>query len=56
MPLAEAGAKFLFQVIAEQPERSAVFQTTNLPFSEWTHRPSHSFLVITGASTYSSNG
>ena len=36
VPLAEVGAKFLFQVIAERAERTAVVLTTNLPFSEWT--------------------
>ncbi len=36
VPLAEVGAEFLFQVIAERAERAAVILTTNLPFSEWT--------------------
>ena len=36
VPLAEVGAEFLFQVIAERAEKAAVFLTTNLPFSEWT--------------------
>jgi DNA replication protein DnaC len=36
VPLAEVGAEFLFQVIAERAERTAVILTTNLPFSEWT--------------------
>src|ERR1017187_2625189 len=36
VPLAEVGAEFLFQVIAERAERAAVVLTTNLPFSEWT--------------------
>jgi len=36
VPLAEVGAEFLFQVIAEQAEKAAVIVTTNLPFSEWT--------------------
>src|SRR5208283_5709577 len=36
VPLAEAGAEFLFQVIAERAEKAAVIVTTNLPFSEWT--------------------
>lgn len=36
VPLAEAGAELLFQVIAERAERAAVILTTNLPFSEWT--------------------
>ena len=36
MPLAEVGAEFLFQVIAERAEKTAVIVTTNLPFSEWT--------------------
>jgi len=36
LPLAEVGAEFLFQVIADRAERSAVILTTNLPFSEWT--------------------
>jgi hypothetical protein len=34
--MAEAGAEFLFQVIAERAEKAAVIVTTNLPFSEWT--------------------
>jgi DNA replication protein DnaC len=36
VPLAEVGAEFLFQVIAESAERTALIVTTNLPFSEWT--------------------
>jgi DNA replication protein DnaC len=36
VPLAEVGGEFLFQVIAERAERTAVVITTNLPFSEWT--------------------
>jgi DNA replication protein DnaC len=36
VPLADVGAEFLFQVIADRSERSAVILTTNLPFSEWT--------------------
>ncbi len=36
VPLAEVGAEFFFQVIAERAERGAVILTTNLPFSEWT--------------------
>jgi DNA replication protein DnaC len=36
VPLAEIGAEFLFQVIAERAEKAAVIVTTNLPFSEWT--------------------
>ena len=36
VPLAEVGAEFLFQVIADQAEKAAVILTTNLPFSEWT--------------------
>ena len=36
VPLAEAGAELLFQVIAERAEKAAVIVTTNLPFSEWT--------------------
>ncbi len=36
VPLAEVGAEFLFQVIAERAEQTAVVLTTNLPFSEWT--------------------
>jgi IstB-like ATP binding protein len=35
VPLAEVGAEFLFQVIAERAEKAAIM-TTNLPFSEWT--------------------
>ena len=36
VPLAEVGAEFLFQVVAERAEKGAVILTTNLPFSEWT--------------------
>jgi DNA replication protein DnaC len=36
VPLAEVGAEFLFQIIAERAEKAAVILTTNLPFSEWT--------------------
>ena len=36
VPLAEVGAEFVFQVIAERAERATVLLTTNLPFSEWT--------------------
>ena len=36
MPLADIGAEFLFQVIAERAEKAALIVTTNLPFSEWT--------------------
>ena len=36
VPLAEAGAELLFQVIADRAERATVIVTTNLPFSEWT--------------------
>ena len=36
VPLADIGAEFLFQVIAERAERAALILTTNLPFSEWT--------------------
>jgi DNA replication protein DnaC len=36
VPLAEIGAEFLFQVIADRAERATLIVTTNLPFSEWT--------------------
>lgn len=36
VPLADVGAEFLFQVIAERAEKAALTVTTNLPFSEWT--------------------
>ena len=36
VPLAEVGAEFLFQVVAERAEKAAVILPTNLPFSEWT--------------------
>jgi DNA replication protein DnaC len=36
VPLAEVGAEFVFQVIAERAEKATVLLTTNLPFSEWT--------------------
>jgi DNA replication protein DnaC len=35
VPLAEVGAEFLFQVIAERAKKATVIVTTNLPFSEW---------------------
>jgi hypothetical protein len=34
--LAEVGAEFLFQVVAERAEKAAVIVTSNLPFSKWT--------------------
>jgi len=37
VPLAEAGAEFLFRGVAERAEKAAVILATNLPFSEWTH-------------------
>ena len=36
VPMADLGAEFLFQVIAERAEKDTVIITTNLPFSEWT--------------------
>ena len=36
VPMADIGAEFLFQIIAERAEKAAVILTTNLPFSEWT--------------------
>jgi len=36
LPLAEMGAEFLFQVVAERAEKASVIVTTNLPFSEGT--------------------
>jgi DNA replication protein DnaC len=36
VPMADLGAEFLFQVIAEGAEKATVILTTNLPFSEWT--------------------
>ena len=36
VPLADIGAEFLFQVIAERAELATFIVTTNLPFSEWT--------------------
>jgi hypothetical protein len=36
VPLADIGAEFLCQVIAERAERAALIVTTKLPFSEWT--------------------
>jgi len=36
VPMADVGAEFLFQVIAERAEKADVILTTNLPFSEWT--------------------
>jgi len=36
VPMAELGAEFLFQVIADRAEKAGVILTTNLPFSEWT--------------------
>lgn len=37
VPLADIGAEFLFQVIADRAEKTALIVTTNLPFSEWTN-------------------
>ena len=34
--MADQGAEFLFQVIAERAEKATVILTTNLPISEWT--------------------
>ncbi len=34
VPLADIGAEFLFQVIAERAELATFIITTNLPFSE----------------------
>jgi len=34
VPMADLGAEFLFQVIAERAEKATVIITTNLPFSE----------------------
>lgn len=36
VPMADVGAEFLFQVVAERAEKAAVIMTTNLPFSEGT--------------------
>jgi DNA replication protein DnaC len=36
VPLADVGAEFLFQVISDRAEKTALIVTTNLPFSEWT--------------------
>lgn len=36
VPLAEIGAEFLYQVIADRTEKVGLIVTTNLPFSEWT--------------------
>jgi len=36
VPLADIGAEFLFQIIADRAEKAALILTTNLPFSEWT--------------------
>ncbi|HVA81153.1 MAG TPA: ATP-binding protein, partial [Candidatus Binataceae bacterium] len=36
LPLAEVGAEFLFQVVAERAEKAAVIVTSNLRFPEWT--------------------
>lgn len=36
VPLAEAGAELLFQIVADRAEKAALILTTNLPFSEWT--------------------
>jgi DNA replication protein DnaC len=35
VPLADLGAEFLFQLIADRAEKAVVIMTTNLPFSEW---------------------
>ena len=44
VPMAELGAEFLFQVIAERAEKAAVILTTNLPFSEDPGDPQRSAL------------
>ena len=44
VPVAELGAEFLFQVVAERAERTAVLLTANLPFSEWTQVIPHARL------------
>lgn len=36
VPLADIGAEFLYQVIADRTEKVGLVVTTNLPFSEWT--------------------
>lgn len=36
VPMADIGAEFLLQVIAERAEKAAVILATNVPFSEWT--------------------
>jgi len=36
VPVAQVGAEYLFQVVADRAEKAAVILTTNLPFSEWT--------------------
>ena len=36
VPLADVGADFLYQVIADRTEKVGLVVTTNLPFSEWT--------------------
>ena len=36
VPMADVGAEFLFQVIAERAEKAVLILTTNLHFSEWT--------------------
>ena len=36
VPMAEVGAEYLFQVIADRADKATVILTTNLPFSEWT--------------------
>jgi DNA replication protein DnaC len=36
IPLADIGAEFLFQVIADRAELATFIITTDLPFSEWT--------------------
>jgi hypothetical protein len=34
--MADLGAEFLIQVIAERVQKATVIMNTNLPFSEWT--------------------
>ncbi len=36
VPMADIGAEFLYQVIADRTEQVGLVVTTNLPFSEWT--------------------
>ena len=56
VPMADLGAEFLFQVIAERAEKAAVILTTNLPFSEWTQVIPNARLMQGAAGSHHGSG